>query len=120
MNTIECTPDNKLYFSCWCRKGYAVFAALGREVRIAGLAIHVCESALLKSGRKGIIVDTAECSLRADYSLIDFQECFYGQQMKSTGNGKEELCPDFFGGIIRKIRKRIHLLTGWCILFPFN
>lgn len=50
-----------LYFTHWCGKGYAIFAALGREVQIAGLALHICESALLKSAHKGIIINRAAC-----------------------------------------------------------
>lgn len=51
---------SKLYFSRWNRKGYAIFASLGREVRIGTLAIHICEMSLQKSSRKGVIVNLSE------------------------------------------------------------
>jgi len=49
-----------LHFSRWNRKGYAIFASLGREVRIGTLAIRMCEMALRKSSRKGVIVNVSE------------------------------------------------------------
>lgn len=59
-----------IYFSRWSRKGYAVFAALGKEVAFAAVPIHVCEQALLKSAKKGVVVretDYAkECILREE------------------------------------------------------
>ena len=51
-----------LYFSRWSRKGYAVFAALGKRVAISTVRICVSESALLKSARKGVIVSEARCA----------------------------------------------------------
>ena len=49
-----------LRFSRWNRKGFAIFATLGREVRIGTLAIHICEMSLRKSSRKGVIVNLSE------------------------------------------------------------
>ena len=49
-----------LRFSRWNRKGFAIFASLGREVRIGTLAIHICEMSLRKSSRKGVIVNLSE------------------------------------------------------------
>ncbi|KIO43356.1 MULTISPECIES: hypothetical protein [Porphyromonadaceae] len=46
-----------VYFSKWNRKGYAIFASLRKEVRIATLSIDICKVALGKSSLKGIIVD---------------------------------------------------------------
>ena len=43
-----------IYFSQWSRKGYAVFAALGKEVAFATVSINICERALLKSAKKGM------------------------------------------------------------------
>lgn len=58
----EITHKNgTLYFSRWSRKGYAVFAALGRNVCISAVPLSICESALLKSARKGIVVSDACC-----------------------------------------------------------
>ena len=59
MNRFSTIRRHLLSFSRWSRKGYAIFASLGKEVRIAGLAIHICEKALEKSSRKGVIVSTA-------------------------------------------------------------
>lgn len=50
----------KLCFSRWNRKGYAIFASLGREVHIGRLAIQICEMSLRKASRKGVIVELAE------------------------------------------------------------
>ena len=49
-------PVCKLCFSRWSRKGYAIFASLGREVRIGALSIRVCEVASRKSPGKAVIV----------------------------------------------------------------
>ena len=53
-------PGMMLCFSRWNRKGYAIFASLGQEVRIGKLAIHICEMALQKSSRKGVVVNLSE------------------------------------------------------------
>ena len=53
-------PGMMLCFSRWNRKGYAIFASLGQEVRIGRLAIHICEMSLQKSSRKGVVVDLSE------------------------------------------------------------
>ena len=60
MNKRDVGYRAKLRFSRWNRKGYAIFASLGREVCIGRLAIHICEMALRKSSRKGVIVKTFE------------------------------------------------------------
>lgn len=52
--------EKKIYFSCWSRKGYAIFVALGKNVCISAVSLHICECALLKSARKGIIVKEGE------------------------------------------------------------
>lgn len=67
----------KVTFSRWCGKGYAIFAALGKQVRIAGLAIHICEAALLKSACKGIIVSDMQ-------SVLDL---FRLVESENTSNG---------------------------------
>ena len=46
-----------LHFSHWSKKGYAVFAGLGREVKISRLAIHMYKNVLLKASRHGVIVN---------------------------------------------------------------
>lgn len=47
-----------LHFSCWSKKGYAVFAGLGREVKISRLALHMYGNVLLKAAENGVIVNT--------------------------------------------------------------
>lgn len=46
-----------LYFSSWKKKGYSIFAGLGREVRISRLSIHMYGNVLLKSASKGVIIN---------------------------------------------------------------
>lgn len=36
--------------------GYAVFASMGREVRIGQLALHICAVSLKKTARKGLVI----------------------------------------------------------------
>lgn len=47
-----------LYFSGWSKKGYSIFAGLGREVRISRLALHMYGNVLLKSSSNGVIINT--------------------------------------------------------------
>lgn len=59
---METNTQHKIdlvYFSRWSRKGYAVFAALGKSVAISTVPFSICNSALLKSARKGVIVSDA-------------------------------------------------------------
>lgn len=60
--------NSVIYFSRWSRKGYAVFAVLGKEVAVTTFSISICEKALLKSAKKGVVVreteDTKACVLR--------------------------------------------------------
>lgn len=60
MKTAINTVGRKLYFSGWSGKKYAVFAAMGRQVCISNLSVHICERALLKSAKKGVIVSDAQ------------------------------------------------------------
>ena len=60
MNKRAMRSGLMLCFSRWNRKGYAIFASLGRNVRIGRLAIHICEMSLQKSSRKGVIVNLSE------------------------------------------------------------
>ena len=57
MGERKCHIARKLYFCRWSRKGYAVFASLGREVHIGQLALHVCAMSLKKAARKGLVID---------------------------------------------------------------
>lgn len=81
-----------IYFSRWIRKGYAVFVALGKEVAFAAVPIHVCEQALLKSAKKGVVVRETdyvkECVLR--------EEAMY--RMVGTGYRTGAACADADSG----------------------
>lgn len=85
--------NSVIYFSRWSRKGYAVFAALGKEVAVATVPINVCEQALLKSAKKGVVVQetdyTKECVLREEAMYRTVKAGFRMQ----TG----ELCADANG-----------------------
>lgn len=50
-----------IYFSCWCRKGYAIFAAIGRQVLISAVSLGICRCALLKTARKGNLITSETC-----------------------------------------------------------
>ncbi len=63
-----------LCFSRWNRKGYAIFASLGRNVRIGRLAIHICEMSLQKSSKKGVIVELAEVFERLERTFEEYEE----------------------------------------------
>ncbi len=57
MKTNIYITNIKVHFSRWCRKGYALFFAIGKEVRISSLSIRMCKTALLKSVNNGVILD---------------------------------------------------------------
>lgn len=63
--------SHTVYFSRWNRKGYAIFASLGKTVKIAALSIAICEKALEKSSKKGIVVTATKTS---DANDDDFRE----------------------------------------------
>ena len=63
-----------LCFSRWNRKGYAIFASLGRNVRIGRFAIHICEMSLRKSSRKGVIVELTEVFERLERLFNEYEE----------------------------------------------
>lgn len=80
-----------IYFSCWCRKGYAIFAAIGRQVLIAAVSLRICRSALLKTARKGAIIISETCwdmEMPADVELETFLK------MRNMLPAMESVCPD--------------------------
>ncbi len=83
-----------IYFSRWSRKGYAVFAVLGKEVAVTTFSISICEKALLKSAKKGVVVretdDTEACVLRKEAMLLTVKTGFRVQA--------GEVCADANGG----------------------
>ncbi len=78
-----------LYFSQWSGKGYAVFAGLGRQVQIAFLALHICLLALLKSARKGVIVNCAAVWKESQAKRMERQR----QEMLLVCYRQGEVCP---------------------------
>jgi hypothetical protein len=41
--------QRQVVFSQWCRKGYAIFASLKRQVKIGHLSVELCNASLKKS-----------------------------------------------------------------------
>jgi hypothetical protein len=48
MNQRNYIASEQLVFSKWSRKNYAVFASLGKQVKIGVLKAYICQKALLK------------------------------------------------------------------------
>lgn len=84
-----------LIFSCWSKKGYSIFAGLGREIRIARLALHMYDSVLLKSASNGVIVNT-DCM-----TDVAFRVKLWNNILKITGSPKGEVCPDGYRIVIQ-------------------
>lgn len=57
MKYTEIMRRHFLYFSSWKKKGYSIFAGLGREVRISRLSVPMYRNVLLKSASNGVIVN---------------------------------------------------------------
>jgi hypothetical protein len=49
MKNINYIHDSRIVFSQWSGKNYAVFASLGRVVKIAALSVDICIQAVKKS-----------------------------------------------------------------------
>ena len=77
-----------LYFSRWTRKGYSIFAGLGREVRIARLTVGMYRKVLLKSASHGVVINTVMIS---DGDMQIRQNDLF---QKMAVNLKGEVCPD--------------------------
>lgn len=82
-----------LHFSCWSKKGYAVFAGLGQEVKIARLALHMYKNVLLKASRNGVIVNLDRVSEVVPRIAETVKEC------QINARNKGELCPVAMGSI---------------------
>lgn len=93
MKIRENIKKGRVTFSRWCGKGYAVFAALGKQVRIAGLAIHICKAALLKSAYKGVIVSDVK-SIPDMFQLVELENTSNGYAVRVMMRG--EVCGDGF------------------------
>lgn len=93
MNKRAIRSGLMLCFSRWNRKGYAIFASLGRNVRIGRLAIHICEMSLQKSSRKGVIVMLAEVFERLERSFEGYVEKVKraGFKLLPTRTGMEDV-----------------------------
>lgn len=57
MKSLIYSFGKTVFFSRWSRKGYALFAAMGKQIRISRLAIHMCKSVLLTSAHHGVIIN---------------------------------------------------------------
>lgn len=80
---------SKVYFSCWSRKGFAVFAALGKNVCISVLALHMYGSVLLKAVRRGMVVNKDTCAEEGENCLV-WEEIRERYNLAFAG----EVCPD--------------------------
>lgn len=78
-----------LYFSAWCKKGYSIFCSLGREVKIARLAIHMYQSVLLKCSLKGLIIVNTDHTIPLFLLLTELSG---GEEVIKLAQG--EVCPD--------------------------
>ncbi len=76
-----------LHFSCWSKKGYAVFAGLGREVKISRLALHMYKNVLLKAIRNGVIVNLDSVADLVPMVVLTVKEC------QINDRSKGEMCP---------------------------
>lgn len=91
MNRGKLKAKNVIHFSHWCGKGYAVFAAIGRQIRISSLGLNICRKALLKSARKGIIVTFAAC--RKEDAGVNVKLKLY-DKLRNNLMVRREVCPD--------------------------
>ena len=97
MKAILFISKRVLYFSRWCGKGYAIFAALGKEVRISELSIGICTKSLQKSGKKGVIITMVACWEEK------VKEAFADEQNEKTnyiGQQRGEVCPLMSGYLL--------------------
>lgn len=87
MKSTEIIHRTCLYFSCWSKKGYSIFAGLGHEVRISRLAIPMYDNVLLKSASHGVIInmDSANCLLPIPIVLTEQEDI--------SGKREGEVCP---------------------------
>ncbi len=69
LSNIPATPTNK--FRYWSRKGYAIFASLGKMVSIGCLHRNVLDAALAKQPSRGIC---SEISCTADAERVNREE----------------------------------------------
>ncbi len=77
-----------LYFSSWSKKGYAIFASLGQEVRISRLALHMYVTVMLKSSIKGLLVNMDQVTKM----IVSFMELKVNKWIRWRVEG--EVCPD--------------------------
>lgn len=80
-----------LFFSGWSKKGYAIFAGLGREVRIARLSVHMYKNILLKAIGNGIIINTDKS---AGHDSINVAPVLTIRQVTIVALAMGEVCPD--------------------------
>ncbi|MDL2251810.1 hypothetical protein LJC12_03060 [Odoribacter sp. OttesenSCG-928-J03] len=78
----------KAYFSKWKNAGYAIFAGLGREILISVLSVHMFKNILLKSSKKGLIVNDDKSMDRDGDNIIEFKHIFQANNFVSVILGK--------------------------------
>ncbi len=76
-----------LHFSCWSKKGYAVFIGLGKEVKICRLALHMYKQVLLKAGKNGVIINMDSVAELIPMPVLTVKEC------QENACSKGEMCP---------------------------
>ncbi len=101
-------PQNCLYFSCWSKKGYSIFAGLGREIRISRLATSMYENVLLKSALHGLIINTDSTS-----EVIPLLVQIVASR-KFDGKNKGEVCANYSS--INKIYQKGYMQKA---IYPF-
>ena len=101
---------SKVYFSCWSRKGFAVFAALGKNICISVLALHMYGSVLLKAARRGIMVNRDTCA-EAEENCPVWKEIRERCNLAFAG----EVCPDENKNDREKKYKLVDMTVKHCI-----
>lgn len=85
---------NRVFFSCWSRKGFALFAAMGKQVRINRLAIHMYKNVLLSSARHGVIINfskVAEFFYNTDVVYSGYDPGIIGMACRSEEGSESKI-----------------------------
>jgi len=74
-------------FSQLSKKGYAIFAGISKLVKIVRIAIHICNLALLKASKNGVLVnDSKTTNLAVIKDNIDESICLKMIAILSVGD----------------------------------
>ncbi|MGL5683456.1 MAG: hypothetical protein ACRDDZ_10470 [Marinifilaceae bacterium] len=86
MNRIESKYKHVVHFARWSRKNYALFAAIGKQVRITSLALRMCQSAFLKAAKQGVIINNdSACTRELAKNRGQRIALFFGSIATATG-----------------------------------